>query len=386
MVRENLTGGSRNLSAVVDPAPVPALDGSGTGQNRYEANRRDVQNGTTAAWSTSNPTPAPYPNAWVRLRRAGDTFSAYSSSDGVNWVQYANVTTVYPATVLVGIATTSHNNNFGQTATAVYHGYESLLRAGNHRSAGQRDESQWSKRELQRRRPPAPHHFPISGVSMAGTLPMKRTLRSPSTTRPAANAGNYDVIVSNMSGSVTSVVAVLTIQQLDFGDAPPPYPVLLANNGARHIIVPGFHLGTSVDGEANGQPSATANGDGSDENGVVAATAFVRGQTASANVAASAAGRLDAWIDWNADGDWADAGEKVANNVPLTAGVNTLPVPVPSGAAEGPTFVRLRFSSAGGLSFDGQAADGEVEDYVILVENRPPLRWMTAPRPGEIRC
>jgi hypothetical protein len=33
----------------------------------------------------------------------------------------------------------------------------------------------------------------------------------------------------------------------------------------------------------------------------------------------------------------------------------------------------LRFSSAGGLSFDGPAADGEVEDYVLLIENRPPV-------------
>ena len=372
MVRENLTGGSRNLSAVVAPPPVPALDGSGTGQNRYEANRRDAQNGTTAAWSTSNPTPAPYPNAWVRLRRTGDTFFAYSSSDGVNWVQYATTTTVYPASVLVGLATTSHNNNFGQTTTAIYHDYDSLF-------------------------PPVITDQPDSvtvlagqsanfSVAATGTAPLSYQWRFNGANIPSetgttlainnatgANAGNYDVVVSNVSGSVTSVVAVLTVQEFDFGDAPPPYPVLLANNGARHIIVPGFHLGASVDGEANGQPSATANGDGSDENGVVSATPFIRGQTASAGVAASAAGRLDAWIDWNADGDWADAGEKVADNVPLTAGVNTLPVPVPAGAAEGPTFVRLRFSSAGGLSFDGQAADGEVEDYVILVENRPPV-------------
>ena len=372
MVRENLTGGSRNLSAIVAPPPLPALDGSGTGQNRYEANRREGLNGTTAAWSSSNPTPAPYPNAWVRLRRSGDTFFAYSSSDGVNWVQYATAASVYPPTVLLGIATTSHNNNFGQTATAVYHGYEFLL---GPTITDQPDSltivsGQTANFSVAATgTPPLSYQWRFNGANIANETNTSLAVNNAT----IANAGDYDVIVSNMSGSVTSVVAVLTVQQLDFGDAPPPYPVLLANNGARHIIVSGFHLGTSVDGESDGQPSATANGDGSDENGVVAATAFIRGQTASANVAASAAGRLDAWIDWNADGDWADAGEKVANNVPLNAGVNTLPVPVPAGAAEGPTFVRLRFSSAGGLSFDGLAQDGEVEDYVILVENRPPV-------------
>jgi autotransporter-associated beta strand protein len=371
MVRENLTGGSRNLTAVVAPPAVPALDGSGTGANRYEANRRDAQNGVTAAWSSSNPTPA-YPNAWVRLRRVGDTFFAYSSSDGVNWVQYATTTTVYPATVLVGIATTSHNNNFGQTTTAIYHGYDSLFPpviTDQPDSVTILTGQSASFNVAATGTAPLSYQWRFNGANIANETGTSLAINNAT----AANAGNYDVVVSNISGSVTSVVAVLTVQEFDFGDAPPPYPVLLANNGARHIIVPGFHLGASVDSEANGQPSATANGDGSDENGVVAATAFIRGQTASANVAASAAGRLDAWIDWNADGDWADAGEKVANNVPVNAGVNTLPVPVPTGAAEGPTFVRLRFSSAGGLSFDGQAQDGEVEDYVILVENRPPV-------------
>jgi autotransporter-associated beta strand protein len=215
------------------------------------------------------------------------------------------------------------------------------------------------------------YQWRLEGADIAGAT--ASTLNIPNA--QAANAGNYTVVVRDgCSMSVTSMVATLTIlPDVDFGDAPAPYPVLLANNGARHLIVAGFHLGTSVDREADGQPSATANGDGTDENGVVGASAFIRGQTASADVMASAAGRLDAWIDWNADGDWADAGEKVANNAPLNAGVNTLPVPVPVGAAEGPVFVRLRFSSAGGLSFDGQAADGEVEDYVILIENRPPL-------------
>src|SRR5690606_13641160 len=51
----------------------------------------------------------------------------------------------------------------------------------------------------------------------------------------------------------------------DFGDAPESYGTLLGSNGARHAIVPGFHLGQRLDGEPNGQPSADATGD--DANG-----------------------------------------------------------------------------------------------------------------------
>lgn len=45
----------------------------------------------------------------------------------------------------------------------------------------------------------------------------------------------------------------------DFGGAPDkPYPTLLANNGARHVIVPPVYLGFNIDSEGDGswaQPS-----------------------------------------------------------------------------------------------------------------------------------
>jgi hypothetical protein len=43
---------------------------------------------------------------------------------------------------------------------------------------------------------------------------------------------------------------------LDFGDLPGlTYPTFLANNGARHVIVPGVYLGASIDAEPDGQDS-----------------------------------------------------------------------------------------------------------------------------------
>jgi hypothetical protein len=179
-------------------------------------------------------------------------------------------------------------------------------------------------------------------------------------------------------------------QMLDYGDAPAPYPTLFSQNGARHTIIDGVHLGQRVDGESDGQPNATATGDDinpptvpSDEDGVTFLTALVRGQTASIRVIASTTGRLDAWIDWNANGSWADTGDRIAMSLPLVAGANTLNVNVPSNAQPGFTFARFRFSRQGGLSFTGAAPDGEVEDYRVQIsEPEVPMDFGDAPDPS----
>ena len=62
----------------------------------------------------------------------------------------------------------------------------------------------------------------------------------------------------------------------DFGDAPSPYPTLLADNGPRHDVVDfGPRLGVTLDGEYDGLPDAAALGDDTnfdDENGVTFTT------------------------------------------------------------------------------------------------------------------
>jgi YVTN family beta-propeller protein len=86
--------------------------------------------------------------------------------------------------------------------------------------------------------------------------------------------------------------------------------------------------------------------------------------------ASAADGRLSAWIDFNADGDWADAGEQVFADVPLSAGtIHTLSFAVPAAAVVGPTYARFRISTQPGLSYVGLAPDGEVEDYRIVIGN-----------------
>ena len=165
---------------------------------------------------------------------------------------------------------------------------------------------------------------------------------------------------------------LLYIEELDFGDAPDPtYPTLLASDGARHILGYGLVLGATVDGDADGQPTTAADGDDNDgsddEDGVVFTSGLGVGLNAYVNVTASAAGLLNAWVDFNADGDWNDAGEQVFTDQPLVAGVNPLSFAIPSGAALGTTYARFRLASLGGLTPAGLALDGEVEDEQVEI-------------------
>jgi hypothetical protein len=169
--------------------------------------------------------------------------------------------------------------------------------------------------------------------------------------------------------------------EFDFGDAPAPYPTTLANDGARHRAFTPLFLGQRVDPNADGGPTALATGDNqdgppNDEDGVTLLSPIGSGSvvsTADLRVVASAAGALNAWIDFNADGDWADPGEQIFSNRALLAGANLLSFAVPSGATPtNRTFARFRISSAGSVSFTGSANDGEVEDYAM--EILPELR------------
>jgi uncharacterized repeat protein (TIGR01451 family) len=169
------------------------------------------------------------------------------------------------------------------------------------------------------------------------------------------------------------------IVALDYGDAPDPtYPTLDASDGARHIIGGGLYLGASVDFEADGQPTASADGDdldgNDDEDGVVFTSGVGAGLDASLEVTASGTGRLNAWVDFNSDGDWADAGEQVFTDRTLVAGVNFLSFAVPASATLGTTYARFRLDTNGSLEPNGYATDGEVEDYQLEIVEGPDLQ------------
>ncbi|MBN8684656.1 MAG: hypothetical protein J0L99_18540, partial [Chitinophagales bacterium] len=201
------------------------------------------------------------------------------------------------------------------------------------------------------------------------------------------NNENFTVTISGVNAPLPGTITIagspqtITIvnDELDWGDAPTAaqsgfagtYPTLLADNGARHAQAPGgLRLGATLDADLGGQPNATASGDGADEDGVTLPTSLVINTTANITVNASGAGVLNAWADFNRDGDWNDAGEKIYSDVAVVSGNNNLSFAVPN-ASLGNTFLRFRLSTAAGTAVNGLAADGEVEDYIInVVDNQ----------------
>jgi hypothetical protein len=179
------------------------------------------------------------------------------------------------------------------------------------------------------------------------------------------------IFFNNLGGGVWFFGEIDT----DFGDAPDPtYPTLLASDGARHILTGPF-LGASVDADADGQPTANADGDDNDgtddEDGVSFTSLLVSGETATVDITATAPGLLNAWIDYLDDGDFDDAGEQIFTDQALVGGLNSLMFNVPATAVPDSTFSRFRFDTVGGLSPTGISPNGEVEDYQITISPPP---------------
>lgn len=192
-------------------------------------------------------------------------------------------------------------------------------------------------------------------------------------------------------------------QDLDYGDLPETDDpgdynmTTLANDGARHIAGSIF-LGSSVDGESDGQPEQYAAGDDNnndDEDGGVRASSpqkWIGGQGAVDVTVTGGNACLSAWMDvWNSnisdlgqDGDFDDSGvngagnawsENVINNVALSAGTHTLTFYLPEEAATYNVYSRFRLladadndgdcSDQTAPQLTGLMVNGEVEDYMF---------------------
>ncbi len=157
----------------------------------------------------------------------------------------------------------------------------------------------------------------------------------------------------------------------DYGDAPESY------GSAYHSLDYENYLGNLIDWEESNQSSASADGDDlngiDDEDGVAFPAEIHREDIIQIPVTVTGAGRLNAWIDWNGDGDFEDPDEQVAANLTRAAGTQNLEVTVPADAIiSAPTFARFRFSPGSISSSTGAATGGEVEDYQITILCAPP--------------
>ena len=180
--------------------------------------------------------------------------------------------------------------------------------------------------------------------------------------------------------------------RLDYGDAPTAaqsgfaksYPTLIADNGAVHAILPGFYLGSGVDGDPDGTPNVTATGDDTnttinDEDGVTFnATTLFPGSpagemTVTVVTGGYSPGRINAWMDFNRDGDWDDPGEHIVVDYRAGDGDHVLTFPIPANAISGETYVRVRYGYGRNMLPTGPDIAGEVEDYRVRILSESPV-------------
>jgi len=201
-----------------------------------------------------------------------------------------------------------------------------------------------------------------------------------------------DVPGSNAAADANGDMTVdFGFTRTDYGDAPDTYGTTNGNNGAYHRINPTLHLGDNIDAEGNGVPSNDATGDDTagddDEDGVDIAAQNVL-SVADSNGAATTTYTLSnisvtnetgtdailvAYIDFNGDGNFDDAGETSDPvTIPSATGSQTISSVLFHDIAAintGDTAVRLRLTTdaAAASSPTGPAPDGEVEDYMITI-------------------
>ena len=171
------------------------------------------------------------------------------------------------------------------------------------------------------------------------------------------------------------------VQAKDYSDAPASYGVAVHEiNSHKNRKTDQYEnylfLGQSVDAEPQAKISAKADGDDNDlsddEDGVIFPE-LVRGDTVQIPVTVTVhdfgTGLLNAWFDWNGDGDFSDTNEKILATKTIfktdTVYIETF---VPDSAViNKPTFARFRIGDNRVNLPNEPSAWGEVEDYQINI-------------------
>ena len=169
---------------------------------------------------------------------------------------------------------------------------------------------------------------------------------------------------------------------------PDTYSTTLSEDGANHVISGTLYLGTQIDYEADGVPSAGADGDDlanfSDEDGIEEADADTDGSGwmngtdggAITVTVGEGSGCLSGWIDWDEDGNFDATEDQIIDGESVSSGEQEVTFDVPAntfGSAGNLNFyARFRLYPDTGapgcndesVDYYGEVQGGEVEDYV----------------------
>ncbi len=204
---------------------------------------------------------------------------------------------------------------------------------------------------------------------------------------------DYTVRIFNNSGCfvdrVVSLNEVDCTPSIDYPDY--SSSIRSCDDEPCHTISDELYLGQSVSAEENPTIGEMADSDDDDGVSIGVEMQFIPGNTVRIPVTVynntSIPAHLRMWIDWNADGDFEDAGEQIEDNTyPSTGAENIVfvSVTVPLDAIQtSAVALRARLStddtnSATSCGNGNCAADGEIEDYLIQINCQakicPPLQ------------
>ena len=198
MIRETLTPDSRHASMFMSAS-------QGASFERRLATGGASTGDTVGAFAV-------LPPEWVKLVRAGNTFTGYYSDDGINWTLVGSDTVPMAGAVYAGMAVTAHDNTVLTTSTL--DNVQINTQTNTSPVITMQPQSQTVNPGASvtftvqaSGSSPLSYQWKFKGANISGATSSGYTLGNVQTN----NAGAYSVLVTNVAGNVISANAMLTV-------------------------------------------------------------------------------------------------------------------------------------------------------------------------------
>lgn len=113
MARKDLSDRSEHVYFLVFPNNEERNNNNGGCEFQYRTKRGGDSEAIypTQLQNSTDDFKVNFPDTWIKLKREGNTFSAFMSNDSISWNRYTSYEQKMPRNMLVGLAVTSHNAN-----------------------------------------------------------------------------------------------------------------------------------------------------------------------------------------------------------------------------------------------------------------------------------
>ena len=190
---------------------------SSSSVNSYALGTRFNDAASMVGWpsTSTNVSGVPLPNAWLRLKRQGDIFKAFRSTNGMDWLMMGQLTNALPETLLVGPASSASVNSANQSTTVWLRDYQDFGPSIQTQPQSQTVTSGVAVvfGVTLRGQAPLGCQWFFNGLALAHETNHLLTLSSVM----VSNAGDYSVFITNSYGAITSQLATLVVDGVGIG-------------------------------------------------------------------------------------------------------------------------------------------------------------------------